>query len=113
MTIIDECRKWAAEMHKEASALEADPILPKSPRVVEVIDRDRAVGDTLAKAAYAIEQARALLLIAAKACAMLRSTSSIRTSGPPFMRQTIDVPSETWDVWNAAINLVSQGLGDG
>ena len=50
MTLQDDCRRWAAEMHRVASAL-AEAGVP-----VEMIDGNRTIADTLTRAADRIDE---------------------------------------------------------
>lgn len=49
MTLADDCRHWSAEVHRSASAFEAEGI--DSKEALAIVDGNRAIGDTLASAA--------------------------------------------------------------
>lgn len=50
MTLSDDCRKWSAEMHRAAE------VLTEAGAGIEVIDGNRAIADTLAKAGAELER---------------------------------------------------------
>lgn len=79
MTLADDCRIWSAEMHRAASAVEAEGIDSKA--ALAIVDGNRAIAETLAAAAKRIDALERVADAASVLKAAAMSTARMQLRG--------------------------------